>query len=44
MIGAVKYNVYRSTKYDGMYINLGPCTKTQVEDEEVKIGKYYLLC
>ena len=41
MIGAVKYNVYRSTKYDGMYINLGTCTKTQVEDEEVKIGKKY---
>ena len=36
MIGAVKYNVYRSTKYDGMYINLGTCTKTQVEDEEVR--------
>ena len=24
-----------------MYINLGTCTKTQVEDEEVKIGKKY---
>ena len=34
--GAARYNIYRSEKYNGVYVNIGTSIRNQIEDQNVK--------
>lgn len=36
IIGAERYNIYHSEKYNGVYVNIGTSIRNQIEDQNVK--------